>query len=60
MREQASTGIRTVDIGIPQLSMHSIRETCGVVDLRTNIQLLYALFQVGRQVDEAVAGTGNL
>eukprot|EP01012_Entosiphon_sulcatum_P020338 TRINITY_DN2530_c0_g1_i1.p1 TRINITY_DN2530_c0_g1~~TRINITY_DN2530_c0_g1_i1.p1 ORF type:complete len:477 (-),score=94.85 TRINITY_DN2530_c0_g1_i1:19-1428(-) len=26
------SGIRTIDIGIPQLSMHSIRETCGVVD----------------------------
>ena len=26
-------GIKTVDIGAPQLSMHSIRETCGVIDL---------------------------
>ena len=29
----ASAGIKTIDIGAPQLSMHSIRETCGVVDL---------------------------
>jgi aspartyl aminopeptidase len=29
----AKAGIKTVDIGAPQLAMHSIRETCGVVDL---------------------------
>mmetsp|Transcript_5669 Transcript_5669/g.8981 ORF Transcript_5669/g.8981 Transcript_5669/m.8981 type:complete len:186 (+) Transcript_5669:898-1455(+) len=29
----SKAGIKTVDIGAPQLSMHSIRETCGVVDL---------------------------
>jgi len=29
----AKSGIKTVDVGAPQLSMHSIRETCGVVDL---------------------------
>ena len=29
----AKAGIKTIDIGVPQLSMHSIRETCGVVDL---------------------------
>ena len=26
------TGIKTVDVGAPMLSMHSIRETCGVLD----------------------------
>ena len=29
----AKAGIKTIDIGAPQLSMHSIRETCGVIDL---------------------------
>ena len=29
----AKAGIKTIDIGAPSLSMHSIRETCGVVDL---------------------------
>lgn len=29
----AKAGMKTIDIGAPQLSMHSIRETCGVVDL---------------------------
>jgi aspartyl aminopeptidase len=29
----AKAGIKTVDIGGPMLGMHSIRETCGIVDL---------------------------
>ena len=48
----ANTGMRTVDIGIPQLSMHSIRETCNTVDLYTNYQLLSAFYKEGRKVDD--------
>ena len=29
----AKAGMKTIDIGAPQLAMHSIREVCGVVDL---------------------------
>ena len=29
----SKAGIKTIDIGAPQLSMHSIRETCGVIDM---------------------------
>ena len=29
----AKAGLKTVDIGAPMLGMHSIRETCGVIDL---------------------------
>jgi aspartyl aminopeptidase len=31
----ALTGIRTVDVGISSLSMHSIRETIGVADIES-------------------------
>jgi aspartyl aminopeptidase len=29
----AKCGMKTIDIGAPQLGMHSIRETCGAIDL---------------------------
>ena len=29
----AKAGLKTVDIGAPMFGMHSIRETCGAVDL---------------------------
>jgi aspartyl aminopeptidase len=29
----AKAGLKTVDIGAPMFGMHSIRETCGVLDL---------------------------
>ncbi|MEY4657144.1 MAG: putative family aminopeptidase 2 [Actinomycetota bacterium] len=37
-------GIETVDIGVPQLSMHSIREMCGTKDPIDLIALLNAYF----------------
>jgi len=38
-------GVRTVDIGNPQLSMHSIREMCGVDDTYYCVQLCKAFFE---------------
>ncbi len=41
----ASLGVRTIDIGVPQLSMHSAREICGVEDqqhLRTFCQSFFS------------------
>jgi len=37
-------GIETVDIGVPQLSMHSAREMCGVQDAQSLLQLLTAFY----------------
>ena len=39
----AKAGIKTIDIGAPSLSMHSIRETMGVIDL-LYYQKLFAVF----------------
>jgi len=41
----SKTGIRTVDLGVPSLSMHSIRETMGVKDVTSNIKLFETFFK---------------
>lgn len=38
-------GIRTVDVGAPQLSMHSIREMCGVDDVGYSYNHFKAFFE---------------
>jgi aspartyl aminopeptidase len=40
----AKAGIKTVDIGAPMLGMHSIRETCGVIDLVLYRRLFESFF----------------
>jgi aspartyl aminopeptidase len=39
----AQAGIKTIDIGAPMLGMHSIRETCGTLDL-WYYEKLFAVF----------------
>ncbi|XP_051119030.1 probable aspartyl aminopeptidase [Andrographis paniculata] len=41
----SGVGIRTVDVGAPQLSMHSIREVCGVDDVNYSFQHFKAFFE---------------
>ena len=41
----AKAGIKTVDIGGPMLGMHSIRETCGVIDLVHYRRLFVSFFK---------------
>ena len=38
-------GIRTVDVGNPMLSMHSIRETAGSHDVQSAIDLFTSFFE---------------
>ena len=47
-----STHIRTVDIGIAQLAMHSIRETCGSADVYSYIRLFRFYFQGFSEIDK--------
>ena len=53
----ALTGIRTVDVGMPQLSMHSCREVMGVQDLHYGLQLMCGFFQHFRTIDENIEKT---
>lgn len=48
------TGIRTVDAGMPQLSMHSCREVMGVEDLWYGMQMFQGFFKHFREIDEAI------
>jgi aspartyl aminopeptidase len=49
-----NTGIRCVDIGVAQLSMHSIRETCGVADITHAVNLLRHFYQEFTQLDKNI------
>lgn len=41
----ANLGVRTLDLGNPQLSMHSIRETCGAYDVEYAVNLFDSFFE---------------
>jgi len=49
----AKIGIRTVDLGVPSLSMHSIRETMGVLDVSTNAKLFTTFYKEFGKLDAA-------
>jgi aspartyl aminopeptidase len=49
----SSRGLRTIDVGQPQLSMHSIREMCAVSDLGHYSALFCAFYNEFSQVDES-------
>jgi aspartyl aminopeptidase len=46
--------MRCVDVGIPQLSMHSLREMCGTADVLSAMNLLTAFYREFRQLDQKV------
>jgi aspartyl aminopeptidase len=49
-----STGIRTIDVGIAQLSMHSIREMCGTEDLETTMKWFTAFYSDFSKLDKCL------
>jgi aspartyl aminopeptidase len=53
----AKTGIRVVDAGMPQLSMHSCREVMGIADLTHGRNLFHAFYKHFRSVDENLSKT---
>ncbi|WFD18160.1 aspartyl aminopeptidase [Malassezia caprae] len=46
-----SKAVRTVDLGNPQLSMHSIREVCGAKDVDYKIRLFLEFFRSFDEID---------
>ena len=54
-RLSTNTGIRAVDLGMPQLSMHSIREMMGCDDLTHATNLFEAYFRDFRAVDSMIS-----
>ena len=53
----AATGMRAIDAGIPQLSMHSIRATTGNRDPGLGVQLFKGFFDHYEAVDQEFRGT---
>ncbi|KAJ6977689.1 aspartyl aminopeptidase [Populus alba x Populus x berolinensis] len=50
----SGVGIRTVDVGAPQLSMHSIREMCAVDDVKHSYEHFKAFFQEFSDLDAKI------
>lgn len=50
----AKTGIKTVDIGAPQLSMHSVRETAGVLDTLYYDRFFKGFFKDYEKIDHTL------
>ncbi|CAN6578543.1 unnamed protein product [Malus baccata var. baccata] len=50
----SGVGIRTVDVGAPQLSMHSIREMCAVDDVKHSYEHFKAFFQEFTHLDSKI------
>ena len=48
----SNTGVRTVDVGGPMLSMHSIREMCGTLDVDYSVDLFMAYWNNFTKLDQ--------
>ncbi|CAI5742677.1 unnamed protein product [Hyaloperonospora brassicae] len=49
-----NTGIRTIDVGLAQLSMHSIREMCGTEDLVKGLDWFTAFYSEFSALDKCL------
>lgn len=47
-------GVRTLDLGNPQLSMHSIRETCGSADIEKLVSLFESYFENFNDLEDSI------
>ena len=54
LRLSQNTGIRAVDLGMPQLSMHSIREMMGCSDLTFAHKLFVQFLKDFRRLDSSI------
>jgi aspartyl aminopeptidase len=54
------SGLRTVDVGQPQLAMHSIREMCHVGDMGLSEKLFHAFFTHFREVDDEITSSAEI
>jgi aspartyl aminopeptidase len=52
--------VRTVDVGLPQLSMHSIREMAAVDDLVHGLALIRAFYRHFARFDAQLVVDRNL
>lgn len=52
----AALGTRTLDLGNPQLSMHSIRETGGIYDVDYGIKLFESFFAHYTELGTYISG----
>ncbi|GAQ83212.1 Zn-dependent aspartyl aminopeptidase [Klebsormidium nitens] len=48
----SGVGIRTIDVGMPQLSMHSVREMCGTKDVDICYRHFKAFYRKFTELDE--------
>ncbi|KAG0689517.1 hypothetical protein C6P40_004895 [Pichia californica] len=54
----AKLGVRTLDLGNPQLSMHSIRETCGSADIEKLVCLFESYFENYNTLEDSISVDG--
>lgn len=52
----SGSGLRTVDVGMAQLSMHSVREMCGVEDFALTERVFRVLLEEMKDIEASLAG----